>query len=247
VTVEAYWMPGCSSCLRMKEFIAASGRDWVAINADERPDIRAELEARGMVLPVARLGDRWVSGVDLAAVADLLGVPYEPPVILSPQELVARYNRNLDVARATISQMTDEMFAATLPGRDRPMFSVACQVSAVMRAFLEAYYDDLHTTESYRTPETVRTKEDLLDRLDETRRRFNAWWDEDGFDDPLGRVTETYWGHPTLLEVLERELWHTTQHLRQLQYVLREFGVEPDEPLTAANLAGLPLPEGIHD
>jgi len=246
-TVEAYWMPGCSSCLRMKEFISASGRDWVAINADERPDVRAELQARGMVLPVARLGDRWVNGVDLAAVAQLLDVPYQPPEIMPAPQLVERYRRNLDLARTTIRQMTDDMLAATLPNRQRPMFNVACQVTAVMRAFLEAYYDDRHTTASYGTPDSVRTKQDLLDRLDETRRRFDAWWLEDGIDDPLDRVTETYWGYPTLLEVLERELWHTTQHLRQLQYVMQEFGVEPEAPLTEAHLAGLPLPEGIHD
>ena len=36
--VQAYWMPGCSSCLRMKEFISKSGREWVAINADEDLD-----------------------------------------------------------------------------------------------------------------------------------------------------------------------------------------------------------------
>ena len=63
--VQAYWMPGCSSCLRMKEFISKSGREWVAINADEDLEARAELEANGHVLPVARLGDRWVNGVDL--------------------------------------------------------------------------------------------------------------------------------------------------------------------------------------
>src|ERR1700722_10005662 len=100
-------MPGCSLCRRMKEFIAKSGRDWVAINADEDLAARAELEAQGLLLPAARVGDRWGSGVDLAAVAGLLGVPYEPPVILPASELVDRYNRNLDVARAIIAQMTD--------------------------------------------------------------------------------------------------------------------------------------------
>jgi hypothetical protein len=47
--------------------------------------------------------------------------------------------------------------------------------------------------------------------------------------------------------VLEREVWHTTQHIRQLEYTLKEFGVTPELPLTKAHLAGLPLPEGIHD
>lgn len=245
--VRAYWMPGCSSCLRMKEFISKSGRDWVAINADEDLEARAELAANGLVLPVARLGDRWVNGVDLAAVADLIGVPYQPPVILPAQELVGRYNLNLDVARAVIGQMTDEMLAHTMPNRKRPMFDVANQVASVMRAFLGAYYDDRHASGFYAKPDEVRTRADVLARLDETRRLFNAWWDEDGIDDPLDRVTPTYWGYPTLLEVLEREVWHTTQHIRQLEYVLKEFGVAPDRPLTEAHLAGLPLPEGIHD
>lgn len=231
----------------MKEFIQQSGRDWVAINVDERRDVLAELKERGMVPPVARVGTRWVSGVDLAAVAELIGVAYSPPFILAPDELVARFNLNLDAARSTISEMTVEMFAANLRDRERPMFDVANQVASVMRAFLEAYYDDRHTADSYSTPPEVKSPQDIIDRLDETRRLVNEWWAEDGFDDPLDRVTPTYWGYPTLHEVLEREVWHTTQHLRQLQYVMREHGSEPEIPLTDEHLADLPLPEGIHD
>jgi glutaredoxin len=245
--LEAYWMPGCSSCLRMKEFIERSGRDYTAINVDEHPEARTLLNAHGMLLPVARIGDRFVNGVDLAAVADLIGVDYEAPKMLSPAELVERYNRNLDVARSIISEMTDEMLAYTLPSRKRPMLDVACQVASVARAFLEAYEDDHHTTTTYTTPDEVRSREDVLARLDETRRLINSWWEADGFDDPLDWVTHTYWGYPTLHEVLEREVWHTTQHTRQLQHVLNLFGVEARKPLTAENLAGLPLPERIHD
>ncbi len=245
--VRAYWMPGCSSCLRMKEFIAGSGRDWVAINADEDEQAQAELTAQGMVLPAARVGDEWANGVDLAAVAKLIDVPYEPPVIMPAQELADRYNLNLDVARSIIGQMSDELLAATLPNRKRPMLDVGSQVASVMRSFLAAYADDKHDASYYRKPEWVLTWADVISRLDETRQLFNTWWEEDGIDDPLDRVTESYWGFPTLLEVLEREVWHTTQHIRQLEYVLKESGVTPERPLTAANLDGLPLPEGIHD
>jgi len=244
--VQAYWMPGCSSCLRMKEFISQSGRDWVEINADH-PEVRAELEQVGILVPAARVGDRWVNGVDLAAVADLLGVPYSPPVMLSPEDLADRYTLNLGVARAMIGQMTDEMLAHELPGRHRRMLDVACQVASVMRSFLSAYHDDRHDIVFYSTPDAVRTREDVLDRLDATQAAFTTWWEQDGIDDPLDRVTETYWGYRTLHEILEREVWHTTQHLRQLEYVLRKFGVTPAVPLTDANLAGLPLPAGIHD
>jgi len=247
-TVEAYWMPGCSSCLRMKEFIERSGRPFTASNVDADEEARRAMAAAGLVAPAARVGERWVSGVDLAAVAELIGVAYEPLAILPPSELAERYLLNLDVAEATIAQLTDRMLAHRLPDRARPMLDVATQVAQVMRAFLDAYDLDRHTaSEWYAMSDDVRTRDDVLERLHGTRERFASWWRDDGVDDPLDRVVATYWGYPTLLEVLEREVWHTTQHLRQLQHVLRVFGVEPVEPLTARHLDGLPLPEGVHD
>jgi hypothetical protein len=231
----------------MKEFIGKSGRDWVAINADDDEQAQAELRAQGLVLPAARVGDEWVSGVDLAAVAKLIEVPYEPPVIMPAQQLVDRYNLNLDVARSIIGQLGGDLLTATLPDRKRPMLDVGSQVASVMRSFLAASADDQHDASFYHTPEWVLTWADVITRLDETRQLFNTWWEEDGIDDPLDRVTESYWGFPTLLEVLEREVWHTTQHIRQLEYVLKESGVTPVRPLTLANTDGLPLPEGIHD
>jgi hypothetical protein len=117
-----------------------------------------------------------------------------------------------------------------------------------MRAFLTAYEDDAHDKGFYSMPEEVVTREDVLARLDETRRLFDRWWQEDGVDDPLDRVTPTYWGYPTLHEVLEREVWHTTQHTRQLVYVIELFGAEPVVPLTREeHLDGLPLPERVND
>ena len=75
-TIEAYWMPGCSSCLRMKEFLEKSGLDFVAINVDEHPEAKAKLAKHGVLLPATCVGDRCVNGVDLASVAELVGVEY---------------------------------------------------------------------------------------------------------------------------------------------------------------------------
>ena len=41
-------------------------------------------------------------------------------------------------------------------------------------------------------------------------------------------------------QLLERSTWHPTQHARQLMAVLEGFGIQPDGPLTANDLAGLP-------
>jgi glutaredoxin len=248
LTIEAYWMPGCSSCLRMKEFLEKSGKPFLAVNVDEHPEARVKLNAHSMLLPAVAVGDRMVNGVDLGAVAELIGVPYEPPVMMPPAQLVERYRAVLGVARRYIPQMTPEMLGYTLPNRNRPMLHVANQVASVMRAFLTAYEDDAHDKDFYSMPADITTREQVLDRLDTTLAMFDRWWKLDGFDDPLDRVTPTYWGYPTLHEVLEREVWHTTQHTRQLEYVITLHGAAPEVPLTRETyLDGLPLPERIND
>jgi len=174
-------------------------------------------------------------------------VAYSPRPMLPPEVLVARYELNQEAGCRYIAQMTPELLASSLEGRDRPMAEVAYQVAMVARSFLEAYYDDRHNTAYYMKPPGFDTAPALLELAAETRRLVAKWWENDGVDDPLDRVVSTYWGHPTLHEILEREVWHTTQHVRQLMYVLERNGVEPDGPLTAGNLADLPLPERIHD
>jgi glutaredoxin len=246
--IDVYWRAGCSSCLRMKEFIAASGFTFRSIDVEADPAARERLSAQGMRAPVAGIGDRLVPGGSLADVAELIGVEYTEPAILPADELMSRYDLNLDAGLRYVRQMPQAALDYKLPNRDRPMFDVACQVASVARSFLAAYYDDAHTKLFYTTPDDVRTKEDLIARAEETRALMHAWWEDDGFDDPLDRVTQTHWGYPTLHQVLEREVWHTTQHVRQLMYVLRdEFGIEPDGPLTPSQLDGLPLPTAIHE
>lgn len=246
-TVEVFWLPGCSSCLRMKEFVEASGVPFEAINLDAEPERGEKLRRDGIYAPAVCVGDRCVNGVSLAAVAELLGIDYDPPEMLGPAELRARYDVILDACRRLIVQMPDAAMHEQLPNRDRGFMDVACQTMSVMRAFLAAYYDDEHDISSYETPDDVRTKDDLLARGSETHARFVSWWDDDGCDDPLDRVVSTYWGHRTLHEILEREVWHTAQHGRQLALFLELQGLRPDGPLTEADLAGLPLPERVHE
>jgi len=39
--------------------------------------------------------------------------------------------------------------------------------------------------------------------------------------------------------------WHSAQHTRQLAMMLESHGIVPDRPLTAADLAGLPVPDDV--
>ena len=95
-------------------------------------------------------------------------------------------------------------------------------------------------------PPGVTGKADVVRRAQDTLQAFEAWWRQDGHDDPLERVADSgYWGHRTLLEILEPETWHTAQHTRQVALFLEHAGITPDRPLGAAELEGLPVPDGV--
>ena len=48
-------------------------------------------------------------------------------------------------------------------------------------------------------------------------------------------------------DVLERTAWHAAQHTRQLALILDTYGIVPIDPLTAADLEGLPVPDEVWD
>lgn len=246
--IEVYWMPGCSSCLRMKEFVEKTGLPFVAVNVDQEPERAGKLKERGLRVPTLCVGDACVNGVKLADVADLLGVEYTPPQMLAPAELIERYNIVIDALCRYIAQIPADKGNFTLPDRDRDLWHLAGHAGCTMRVFLGKYedeeypgfFDDIE-------PRELRDSDALIAYARETQRLANEWWELDGKDDPLDTVVVMYWGPRTLHEALEREVWHAAQHTRQVMLMLERLGVEVDRPLTSQQLAGLPLPERVFD
>lgn len=246
-SIEIYWMPGCSSCLRMKEFVEKTGKPYTAINVESEPERAGRLRERGMRIPALCVGDTCVNGVHLPTVAALLGVDYTPPVMLSPAELSGRYRVITDKLRVLVGQITPEAATFTLPGRERDLLQVACHAACVMRYFLGKYEDDAFPGFFPDIEPRFKDTGELDTYIAETQRLFEQWWQEDGIHDPLDTVLPVYWGHRTLHEALEREVWHTAQHTRQVAYMLECAGIEPEGALSEEDLAGLPLPERVFD
>jgi DinB superfamily/Glutaredoxin len=249
--LEIFWMPGCSSCLRMKEFVERMGMPHVAVNVAAQPEQAARLSALGLGVPAAVLGDAGVPGVDLVGIAQLMGYDYDPPAALTPAELKDRYDEVMTVALGLVEQMTPEALDYKSPDRDRSLRYLVLHLSTIMRGFVIVedtnFFTDGYEFIADELTETG-TKEELLVAAAETRRQLDEWWAHVGYDDPFDRVLESAeTGHWSLHEAFERAVWHTTQHTRQLQYFLVErLGITPGVTLGASLLAGLPLPEGIH-
>lgn len=81
---------------------------------------------------------------------------------------------------------------------------------------------------------------------DSVRARLRAWWQAET-DRSLSYDVPTYYGRRPMHEVLERTAWHSAQHTRQVMLMLESEGVAVDRPLTAQDLAGLPLPDEVWD
>ena len=75
--IKAYWQPGCTSCLRMKEFLLKHGVAFVSVNVLEDKDAFAELAALGIrSVPIVRRGQDWANGQVLRDVARVAGVAW---------------------------------------------------------------------------------------------------------------------------------------------------------------------------
>ena len=59
--LKVYWQPGCSSCLKTKEFLLEHGVTFESINVLEDPDGFKELEILGLrLVPIVARGSDWV-------------------------------------------------------------------------------------------------------------------------------------------------------------------------------------------
>src|SRR5262245_19182681 len=108
-TVRAYWQPGCTICLRMKECLTKHGVPFLSVNVLEAKDAFAELAALGVrSVPIVRRGGEWANGQVLRDVARVAGIPWGGAQMLSPAELAARLVTIQAAAQRLFVQVPDD-------------------------------------------------------------------------------------------------------------------------------------------
>src|SRR3954470_445121 len=72
--LKVYWRPGCSSCVRVKEFLSKLGVDYESINVSAQPEAMDDLRAMGVrTVPVVARGKEYVFAQELADVSTFIG------------------------------------------------------------------------------------------------------------------------------------------------------------------------------
>jgi glutaredoxin len=242
-----YWQPGCTSCLKTKEFLRTRGIEFESVNVREDPGAKAALEKLGArSIPVIARGSEFAYGQDLATVARFVGLDLEHKSLDVPV-LVSRLLALLDCAAHLTEQVPLDALHSKLPGRDRTHLDLAYHVPQIVIAFLDAALGGRLTFEHFerKPPGHVVTAADAAHVTRSVSQAVAVWWNAN--QSRLPEMLDTYYGRQPLRAVLERTTWHVAQHARQLERVLELRGLNPNPRLAPALLTDLPLPADVWD
>jgi hypothetical protein len=200
-------------------------------------------------VPVVARDGRFVYAQVIKDVIEFLGLDEATGPELSPAALADRADLVLSTAIRLVRQMPDALLENVLPHRPRSWRVLMHHVFQIPSAFLEMeetgrplQYELLVAEPS----DAMRSSAAIAEFGAAVRTRFNAWWSRVRNEDFTCSVP-TYFGATSRHEMLERTVWHTAQHARQLAALLDQAGIAPDHPLDGADIRGLPLTDKLWD
>src|SRR3989442_6626981 len=153
-SLRVYWRPGCSSCVKVKEFLSGLGVDYESINVSATPQAMEELRELGVrTVPVVARGRDYVFAQELADVSRFLGKDVEFRR-LPASALVEKWLNVLTAAQRHVVQLPGASLGErATPGRDRSIRDLAYHVYQVPDAFLRAVEDGVaNLTARYNAP-----------------------------------------------------------------------------------------------
>ncbi len=198
-------------------------------------------------VPVLAKGDKFAFGQMLDPFAKFAGVPMPGANGLSPEQLYSKYEMVFAAAQRYARQFPAERFREqVIPHRERVVRTLCYHVFRIGESFLETWDGAEYSVKiaDNEPPDSMQTGDDIARYGASVWKRYEAWWN--GLEDrTLSRMLKTYFGDTSAHKVFERVTWHSAQHCRQLIAVLERMGIQADGPLTASDLAGLPMPERL--
>ena len=249
--IRAFWQPGCTSCLRMKEFLQRHGVPFTSVNVLEEKGAMEELAALGYrTVPIIRRGNDSANGQVLRDVARVAGIPYGGTKIHPPAELMRRLTEVQAAARRFFGQMPEDKINNFLPNRPRTYAQLAYHIFNIADAWLEHEVDGEPLKEgAYNRvpPPEMDSKAKVMAYGEDVWRRLDAWWQAEGAKTNFQDKAKVYYGDQSKHEFFERTTWHSGQHVRQYRLLLETVGVTPDRPLPDSIWEGLPMPVKVWD
>lgn len=246
--IKVFWQPGCTSCLRVKEFLTSQGIEFESIDVHNDEEGLAQLTELGArSVPVVALGDSYTLAQSLNDVIRFLDLKTGAMDMLAPDDLVAKLDLVLTTASRLAGQLSEAQLRSVFRNRNRTVAALVFHIVRVAEMGLQAAQQTELRFEGFNDlPPDTWDRDELMHWAQEVREQMLDWWRNET-DPSLAYAVPTYYGRRPMHEVLERTAWHAAQHTRQLALILESYGIEPDRPLGAAELAGLPVPKEVWD
>ena len=200
-------------------------------------------------VPVLAKGEDYIFCQNLEDVAEFVGLQGSGHTPLPPDKLISKWITVLRATQRYVRQFSNEQLSErAIDNRDRSIRLLSHHVFRIGEAFLETAIDAVeYWTNNANMPPaegSCVTGDEIAEYGDGVIGRLEKWWK--GLEDKSCRQkVKTFYGTPPMHQLFERSTWHSAQHTRQLIAILERLEIEPYEPLSADDLAGLPLPEGL--
>jgi hypothetical protein len=200
-------------------------------------------------VPVLARSDQYIFCQNLEDVAEFVGLQGTGHTPLPPRALFTKWTIVLRAAQRYIRQIPNaRLNDRAIDNRDRSIRLLSHHIFRIGEAFLETAIDGVeYWVQLANVPPQdgiYTTGDEIASYGNSVIERIENWWMR--LDDKsCQQKVKTFYGTPPMHQLFERSTWHSAQHTRQMIAVLERFGIEPDVRLTAEDLAGLPLPEGI--
>jgi glutaredoxin len=246
--VTVYWAPGCSSCLRVKEYLSTHGIAYHSRNIQADPTAIADLAAMGLRrVPVVEKAGNWADGQALGDVAKLCGIAFSATKPLSVDVLAQRLEAILSEAIRAGQELDPKALTQKIPDGDRSYADLYYHVFSVSEIFLEHDAGVPVVFESYsRVPQSGHANlEDLLAYGLDVSRRVSSWFKEKLQGYAWDAQADVYYDTQSNRQFLERTTWHTGQHLRQILWRVDSDNGTTRQVAAQPLFAGLPMPQAV--
>ncbi len=245
--LRLFWQPGCTSCLRAKEFLRDRGIDFESINIRADAAALPALAALGLrTVPVLFRGQDYTLAQDIDELAEFVGVRLERERLDVPA-LVAKLESLLFAASTLTASLHPTDAMRRVPQRERTWLELAYHIAMIVEGFLDAAHGGALTYAHYESvPASGQATPAHVTQIQAaTIARLQSWRASRDVRESAAQPLLTYFGERPLHVVLERSTWHVAQHVRQLHHLLASLGER--EPLDPALFCGLPLPTAVWD
>ncbi|MBI2171675.1 MAG: DinB family protein [Chloroflexi bacterium] len=180
-------------------------------------------------VPVTVIGERVINGFNPRLINDALGLGLKIQE-RSPEVTVPLLGRVLAAVERAVRQMPDDKLDWTAPDRNRPMREFTYHIFTVTMNSIRGLSSGQYARMDDAPGLSFTSFKAIADYGHQMVEEYKRWAAQEN-PRVLARMGPRGSDDRSASERLDVTTGHGVQHLRQLYFVLRQFGVEPKDPI----------------